>query len=291
MLFAAAVLAVICALAYELVRSSMPALHRFGWAFVTRSVWDPVHGSFGVLFAIWGTIITSLLALALAIPVGLGAALFLAELSPHRLRQPLSFLIEILAAVPSIVYGLWGIFVLVPAIRPLEVWLQSRFGFVPFLQGAPYGIGVLAASLVLAVMVLPYITAVSREVIQAVPSTQRDAAYALGATRWEAIRGPVWRSARSGIVGAIILALGRAVGETMAVTMVIGNRAEIPTSLFSPAYTLASLIANEFAEATAPLHIGALIGAGLVLLVLTIIINAIARLLIWRVTGGVKVTA
>jgi len=289
--FGASVIALIGFLAAQLVRASHPALKQFGWSFITSAAWDPVHGAFGVLFAIYGTVVTSLLALAFAVPVGLGAALFLAELSPRWLRQPVSFLIELLAAVPSIVYGLWGIFVLVPAIRPVEAWLQARFGFIPLFQGAPYGIGMLAAALVLSVMVLPYITAMSREVLQAVPAAQREAAYALGATRWETIRGPVLRSARSGIVGAVILALGRAVGETMAVTMVIGNRAEIPTSLFSPAYTLASLIANEFAEATGELHISALVGAALVLLVLTIAINAIARLLIWRVTGGVRVAA
>jgi len=285
-LFASAVLALICLLAYQLVHASRPALRQFGWSFISKSAWDPVHGSFGVLFAIYGTALTSLLALALAVPIGLGAAIFLAELAPRRLRELLSFLIELLAAVPSIVYGLWGVFVLVPVLRPVEVWLGAHLGFLPFFQGAPYGIGVLAASVILSIMVLPYITAVSREVIQAVPVTQREAAYSLGATRWETIRGPVLRAARSGIIGAIILALGRAVGETMAVTMVIGNRAEIPTSFFSPAYTLASLVANEFAEATGELHIAALIGAALVLLVLTIFINAIARLLIWRVTGG-----
>lgn len=284
--FAAAVLALICLLAYQLVHASRSAFGVFGWSFVTTSAWDPVHHAFGVLFAIYGTVLTSLLALALAVPIGLGAAIFLAELAPRWLREPVSFLIEMLAAVPSIVYGLWGVFVLVPVLRPLEVWLGAHLGFLPFFQGAPYGLGVLAASLILSIMVLPYITAVSREVIQAVPVTQREAAYSLGATRWETIRGPVLRAARSGIIGAIILALGRAVGETMAVTMVIGNRAEMPTSLFSPAYTLASLVANEFAEATGELHISALIGAALVLLLLTIFINAIARLLIWRVTGG-----
>lgn len=289
--FGVSVIALICLLGFELARSSQPALRQSGWSFLVSSKWDPVHNAFGVLFAIYGTVVTSLLALAIAVPIGLGAALFLAELSPRWLRQPLSFLIELLAAVPSIVYGLWGVFVLVPAIRPLETWLQAHFGFVPLFRGEPYGIGVLAAALVLSVMVLPYITAVSREVIQAVPASQREAAYALGATRWETIRGPVLRSARSGIVGAIILALGRAVGETMAVTMVIGNRAEIPTSLFSPAYTLASLIANEFAEATGNLHISALVGAALILLLLTIAINALARLLIWRVTSGARVTA
>ncbi|MFB3880689.1 MAG: phosphate ABC transporter permease subunit PstC [Armatimonadota bacterium] len=291
LVFGGVVIAVIGLLGFELARSSRPALKEAGWSFLTSSQWDPVHNAFGVLFAIYGTVLTSLLALVIAVPIGLGAALFLAELSPRWLRQPLSFLIELLAAVPSIVYGLWGVFVLVPLIRPIEAWLQAHFGFLPLFRGAPYGIGVLAAALVLSVMVLPYITAVSREVLQAVPTTQREAAYALGATRWETIRGPVLRSARSGIIGAIILALGRAVGETMAVTMVIGNRAEIPTSLFSPAYTLASLIANEFAEATGELHISALLGAALILLLLTIAINALARLLIWRVTSGARVAA
>ncbi len=286
LLFAAVALALIVLLAYQLVQASKPALRIFGWSFATTSAWDPVHHAFGVLFAIYGTVLTSLLALVLAVPIGLGAAIFLAELAPRWLREPVSFLIEMLAAVPSIVYGLWGVFVLIPALRPVEIWLGAHFGFLPFFQGAPYGLGVLAASLILSIMVLPYITAVSREVLSAVPMTQREAAYSLGATRWETIRGPVLRTARSGIIGAIILALGRAVGETMAVTMVIGNRAEMPSSLFSPAYTLASLVANEFAEATGELHISALIGAALVLLLLTILINTIARLLIWRVTGG-----
>jgi len=194
--------------------------------------------------------------------------------------------IELLAAVPSIVYGLWGVFVLVPLLRPVEAWLGVHFGFIPLFQGAPYGIGMLAAGLILAIMILPYITAVSREVLQAVPPTQREAAYALGSTRWEAICGPVLRYARSGILGAIILGLGRALGETMAVTMVIGNRAEISASLFNPAYTMASLLANEFAEATGDLHIASLVQVALVLFVLTIIINAIARLMIWSVAKG-----
>jgi phosphate transport system permease protein len=284
--FAGVVLAVIALLAYELSTASAPAIQRFGWHFLSSSRWDPVRGAFGVAFAVYGTVASSLLALALAVPVGLGAALFLAELAPRWLRGPCSFLIELLAVVPSIVYGLWGIFVLVPLVRPVEAWLGQHLGFMPVFQGPPYGIGMLAAGLVLAIMILPYITVVSREVIQAVPVSQREAAYALGATRWEAFRGPVLRYARSGILGAIMLGLGRALGETMAVTMVIGNRAEISASLFSPAYTLASLLANEFAEATNDLHIAALVEAALVLLSLTVIVNAIARFMIWRVAQG-----
>jgi len=265
--------------------SAQSARH-FGGHFLTRSIWDPVHAHFGVLFAIFGTAVSSLLALIIAVPISLGAALFLAELAPRWLRNPVSFLIEMLAAVPSIVYGLWGLFVLVPVLVPVELWLNQHLGFLPIFQGAPYGVGMLAAGVILAIMILPYITSVSREVIQAVPQTQREASLALGATRWETLRGPVLRYARSGILGAVILGLGRALGETMAVTMVIGNVPAISASLFSPGYTLPSLLANEFVEATEPLHISALVEAALVLLVITFIVNAGARVLIWSVSRG-----
>lgn len=289
LVFAASVLALVLLLGGELSRTAAPAIRHFAWCFLTTSVWDPVHSVFGVLFAIYGTVVSSFLALLLAVPIGLGAALFLSELAPKWVRSPISFLIELLAAVPSIVYGLWGVFVLVPWMRPVEGWLGAHLGFLPIFQGPPYGLGMLTAGVILAIMILPYITAVSRDVIQAVPVSQREAAYALGATRWEAIRGPVLRYARSGLMGAVILGLGRAMGETMAVTMVIGNRAEISASLFNPAYTLASLLANEFAEATEPLHIASLVEAALVLFALTILINVIARLLIWSVARGPKV--
>lgn len=271
---------------FVLTRDAALSARHYGGGFLTKSVWDPVHEHYGVLFAIFGTAVSSLLALIIAVPIGLGAALFLAELAPHWLRNPVSFLIEMLAAVPSIVYGLWGLFVLVPVLVPVELWLNRHLGFLPIFQGAPYGVGMLAAGVILAIMILPYITSVSREVIQAVPQTQREASLALGATRWETLRGPVLRYARSGILGAVILGLGRALGETMAVTMVIGNVPAISASLFSPGYTLPSLLANEFVEATEPLHISALVEAALVLLVITFIVNAGARVLIWSVSRG-----
>lgn len=286
MLFALLVPLLIILLTFVLAKAAFPALHLFGWKFVTTSNWDVVHEQYGVLFAIAGTAYSSLLALLIAVPISLGAAIFLSELSPSWLREPISFLVELLAAVPSIVYGLWGIFVLVPLLRPVEMWLGEHFGFIPLFQGAPYGIGMLAAGLVLAIMIIPYITAVSREVIRAVPLTQREASLALGATYWETIRGPVLRFARSGILGAIILGLGRALGETMAVTMVIGNRDDISWSLFAPASTMPSKLANEFNEATSALHVSSLVSVALILLIITIIINGAARLLIWSVTRG-----
>ncbi len=286
LLFAASVLLLILLLAYELTRASSLSLRHFGWRFLTTSTWDPVRNVFGALPLIYGTVVSSFLALALAVPISLGTALFLGELAPRWLRSPISFLVELLAAVPSVVYGLWGIFVLVPLLRPTEVWLGQHFGFLPLFQGPPYGIGMLAGGLILAIMVIPFITAVSREVLQAVPVSQREAAYALGATRWEAMRGPVFRYARAGILGAIILGLGRALGETMAITMVIGNTPVISASLFSPADTMASVLANQFSEATGDLHISALVEIALLLFLLTIIINAVARLLIWSVARG-----
>jgi phosphate transport system permease protein len=284
--FAATVLALIVLLGYELARASLPSMRHFGWRFLISSRWDPVHYVFGALPFIYGTLVSSFLALLIAVPVGLGAAVFLAELSPPWLRGPVSFLVELLAAVPSIVYGLWGIFVLLPALRPLQAWLGQHLGFLPLFQGPAYGIGMMAAGLILAIMVIPFITAVSREVLQAVPASQREAAYALGATRWEALRGPVLRYARAGILGAIILGLGRAVGETMAVTMVIGNRPEISSSLFSPSYTLASALANEFLEATVQIHTSALLELALILFAITIVINAVARAMLWSVSRG-----
>lgn len=274
------ILLILCITLYH---SALPALHRFGGHFITRSIWDPVHDEYGVLFAIFGTIVSCALALVVAVPISLGTAIFLAELAPQWLRQPLSFLIELLAAVPSIIYGLWGVFVLVPVLRIVELWLGAHAGMIPLFQGPPYGIGMLAAGLILAIMILPYITSVSREIIQTVPNPQREAAYALGATRWEVIRGPVLRYVRSGILGAIILGLGRALGETMAVTMVIGNRPEISASLFTPAYTMPSLLANEFAEATGDLHLSSLVEVAFTLVIITLIVNGIARLLIWSV--------
>ena len=286
LLFALTIPVIIFALVLLLGRFAFPAMHQYRWAFLYTSIWDPVHQHFGVLFAIYGTIISSCLALLIAVPVSLGTAIFLAELAPSWLREPLSFLIELLAAIPSIVYGIWGLLVLVPMLRIVELWLSVHFPTCPLFNGAPYGTGMLAAGIVLAVMILPYITAVSREVIRAVPITQREASLALGATQWETISRPVLRYARTGILGAIILGLGRALGETMAVAMVIGNRADISACIFNPAYTIPSLLANEFAEASDKLHYASLVEGALVLVVLTIIINVIARLLIWSVSGG-----
>jgi len=288
-LFAAALLVLILLLFGILTEGSLSSIRAFGLRFVTSSTWDPVRLIFGALPPLYGTLLSSLIALVLAVPVGLGTAVFLAELCPPWLKSPVSFLVELLAALPSVVYGLWGIFVLVPALRPVETWLGQHFGFIPLFQGAPYGIGLLAAGLILAVMILPIITSVSREVLLAVPHSQKEAAYALGATHWEALRGPILRYARAGLLGAIILGLGRALGETMAVTMVIGNSPQISASLFSPASTLASVIANEFLEATDAMHISALAEIALLLFIITIIINSAARLLVWSVTRGGRV--
>jgi phosphate transport system permease protein len=265
------------------------AIREFGVRFLFTSVWDPVAGEFGALPFIYGTIVSSALAMLIAVPLGLGAAIYLAELAPQWIRPPITFLIELLAAVPSVVYGLWGIFVLVPWLRrAVQPALAATLGFLPLFQGPPYGIGMLAAGLILSIMVIPYITSVSREVLLAVPDLQREAALGLGATRWETTRLAVLRYGRTGLVGAILLGLGRALGETMAVTMVIGNRPEIAVSLFAPGYTMASVLANEFTEATSDLYVSALVEIGLLLLVVTVIVNALARLLVWSVGGPVK---
>jgi len=275
----------VVALAWE----SAPAIRKFGWPFLIGSSWDPVAGSFGALPFIYGTVVSSLLALLIAAPLSLGAAIYLAEIAPFWVRPPIGFLIEMLAAVPSVVYGLWGVFVLVPWLRE---WVQPALGrwlgFLPLFQGPPYGVGMLAAGLILSIMIVPYITSVSREVLLAVPNAQREAALGLGATRWEATRIAVLRYGRSGLIGAVLLGLGRALGETMAVTMVIGNRPEISASLFAPGYTMASVIANEFTEATSDLYVSALVQIGLLLLGVTLVVNALARLLVWSVGGAIK---
>ena len=260
-----------------------------GSRFLYTSTWDPVAERFGAVPFVFGTLVSSLLALLIAVPLGLGAAIYLAELAPRWMRSPMAFLVELVAAVPSVVYGLWGIFVLAPLLR---TWVQpalgKTLGFLPLFQGPPYGVGMLAAGIILAIMVVPFITAVGREVLLAVPNTQREAALALGATRWETTRIAVLRYGRSGLIGAILLGLGRALGETMAVTMVIGNRPEVAMSLFAPGYTMASVIANEFSEATSDLYLAALVEIGLLLLVVTMIVNGFARLLVWSVGGAVK---
>ena len=288
--FALCVPILLLLLLVEIGMAGWPALRQFGLSFLTTSVWDPVAGQFGAAPAIAGTIVTSIIALALATPLALGGAIFLSEFAPGWLRQPLSFFMDLLAAIPSVVYGLWGVFFLLPLLREqLMPFLRDtlRLGATPFFTGPAYGPSMLAAGLILSIMVLPYIAAVSREVLMAVPRSQREAALALGATRWETITGAVVPYARSGIIGGIILGLGRALGETMAVTMVIGNRHELSASLFAPGYTMASLIANEFSEATTDLHLSALMAVGFVLFLITLIVNAIARWLVWR-TGGTR---
>ncbi|MFI5256611.1 MAG: phosphate ABC transporter permease subunit PstC [Gemmatimonadales bacterium] len=288
--FALCIPALLLLIFLEVGRAGWPALRQFGLDFLTSSEWDPVQGRFGAAPAIVGTLLTSIIALAIATPLALGSAIFLSEFSPTWLRQPISFLIDLLAAVPSVVFGLWGVFVLVPLLRsPVMPFLRDtlHLGVTPLFAGPAYGPSVLAAGLILAIMVLPYIAAVSREVLLAVPRSQREAALALGATRWEAITGAVVPYARVGLIGGVILGLGRALGETMAVTMLIGNRHELSVSLFAPGYTMASLIANEFSEATSDIHLSALMAVGFVLLVITLIVNAAARLLVRRV-GGVS---
>lgn len=284
--FAVAIPVLLAFITFEVVAAAWPALRQFGFGFLTSSVWDPVRNQFGAAPMIFGTVVSSLLALLLAAPLALGVAVFLSEFCPRWLRQPVSFLVDLLAAIPSVVYGLWGIFVLLPILREKVMpFLATTLGLgrTPFFSGPAYGNSMLAASVILAIMILPYISAVAREVLMAVPRSQREAALAMGATKWEMIRDAVIPYARSGILGGIILGLGRALGETMAVTMLIGNRHEISSSLFAPGYTLASVIANEFAEATNELHTSALMACGAVLLVVTLIVNAIARWLVWSV--------
>lgn len=272
---------------YELWSGAELAIARFGLDFVTSSTWDPVAEEFGALPLLFGTLLSSFIALLIAVPLSLGVAIYLTEFAPKQVRQPVAFLIGLLAAIPSVVYGLWGIFVLIPVLRTTVFpFLRSAFGFLPFFQGPLYGPSMLSAGVILAIMVMPYIMSVSREVLAAVPNTQREAALALGATRWEAVTTAVIPYAKSGIMGAVILGLGRALGETMAVTMVIGNRHEISASLFAPGYTMAAAIANEFTEAVGDLHLSALAYVAFVLFVVTVLVNAGARLLIWRVARG-----
>ena len=278
------------ALVSELAVNAWPAIRRFGVQFVWTSVWDPVAGVFGAAPMIFGTIASSLLALLLAVPLSLGVAIYLTEFAPKWLRQPVSFLVELLAAIPSVVYGLWGIFVLIPFLRTYIVPpLRATLGWTPFLSGVFYGNSLLAGSVILAIMIVPYIAAVSREVLLAVPVSQREAAVGMGATRWEAVWTAVVPYGRAGLIGAVILGLGRALGETMAVTMLIGNRHDIGLSVLQPAYTMAAAIANEFSEATTDLYLSALFEVGLILFVITVAVNALARLMIWRVARGTAV--
>jgi phosphate ABC transporter, permease protein PstC len=288
--FAFLVVLLVGGIAFELYENSRLSIQKFGFHFWQTTTWDPVAGDFGALPFIWGTLYSSLLALVISTPIALGIAIFLSELSPRFLRTPLAFLTELLAAIPSIVYGLWGIFVLVPIVRQIEVHTPDWLKKVPLFTGPPLGVGMLAAGLILAVMVIPFTSSVAREVLKAVPATQREAAYALGATRWEAIQAAL-RYGRTGIAGAIMLGFGRAIGETMAVTMVIGNNPRISSSLFAAQHTMAAVIANEFTEADTDLYLNALIEIGLVLFVITLVINALSRLLIWSVNREVKVEA
>ena len=278
--FALVLILIVCAIGYELTAQSMQSIRQFGFEFWRTEIWDPVSGEFGALPFIWGTLYSSVLALAIATPIALGIAVFISELCPATLRQPLVFLTELLAAIPSIVYGLWGIFVLVPAVRALETAMPDALRQLPIFAGPPLGLGMLSAALVLAIMVIPFTSSVAREVLKSVPAAQREGAYALGATRFEAIRAALFY-ARTGIIGAVMLGFGRALGETMAVTMVIGNNPQVTTSLFAPQYTMAAVIANEFTEAADDLYLSALVEIGLVLFIITLIVNSMSRLLIW----------
>ncbi len=284
---AVALVAVVGLIVFELVTQSRLSLHKFGLSFLRTTIWDPVVDQFGALPFIYGTLVSSFLGLLIAVPLSVGTALFLTEICPPRIRAALSLCVELLAAIPSVIYGLWGMFVLVPFIRYyIEPFLQRYFGWTGLFSGAKIGFGMLAAGIIIAIMILPIIASISREVIVAVPRQQREAALALGATKWEMLRMAVLRNARPGIFGAIILGLGRAFGETMAVTMVIGNNPQIVLSLFAPGDTLASSIANQFNEATSAVYQSALVEMGLVLFVLTLIVNALAGLLIWSITRG-----
>ena len=284
MLFVSVVIVVVLGIAWILVSQSWPTIHTFGLSFLVNSAFDPVHNVFGVGAAIFGTLITSAFALAIATPIGVGAAIFLTDFCPRRVRAPLAFLIDALAALPSVVLGLWGFLAFAPWLQHTgEPWLQQHLGFLPFFQGQAHGLGILAAGLILTMMVLPIITAITREVMAVVPNNQREALLALGATRWEVIRHAVLPFSRVGIMGGVMLGLGRALGETIAVTLVIGNEATRPSlSLFDTGYTLASVIANQFTEATPGLFFSAVVEAGLLLLLLSLITNILARLLVSR---------
>ncbi len=282
-----AVLALLVLIVYELWSRSDLARHAFGFKFFAASDWDPVNEKFGALPFIYGTIVSSLVALVIAVPLSIGVAVFTTEMCPKALRGPLSFFVELLAAIPSVIYGLWAVFVLAPLLTQyVEPFLAKTLGWTGLFGGPQYGIGMLAAGIILAIMIIPIISSIAREVLMVVPQHQREGVLALGATRWEMIRVGVLRNARAGIVGGVILGLGRALGETMAVTMVIGNRPEIAKSLFAPGYTMASVIANEFNEATGDVYRSALIEVGLALFLVTIIVNAMAQLLVWSVTRG-----
>jgi len=282
--FGLSVLALAALMLWQLFFESRESISTFGWGFLAGTHWDSVNRVFGAAPAIYGTIVSSLIAVVLAMPISLGAAIYLSEMAPPWLRHPASFLVESLAAIPSVVFGLWGIYVLVPWIRdPVERVLGGHLGFLPLFTGPPFGVGMLAAGVILAIMILPIITAIARDSLLAVPSSQREAMLALGATKWEMISRAVLQYCRSGLVGAVLLGLGRALGETMAVTMVIGKTYDINTSLFAPASTAASQIASEFSEASFSLYTSALMELALLLLGITLLVNIAARLLVWRI--------
>ncbi|MBV6477677.1 MAG: Phosphate transport system permease protein PstC [Ignavibacteria bacterium] len=284
LLFALLLIGLVLFIAIEIYGDSAESIEHFGFSFIFSSDWNPVTEKFGALAFIYGTIVSSILALLISLPVSIGVAVFLSEIVHKSVRTPVSFLVEILAAIPSIIYGFWGIYVLAPFMAStVQPALSSLFGFLPLFQGPIFGTGMLTASLILAIMITPIISSITRDVLKAIPVSQREAAYALGATRWEAIKMALL-NARSGILGGAVLGLGRAIGETMAVTMVIGNKAQIKASLFEPAYSMASVIANEFAEASGSLHISSLIEIGLLLFGVTFIVNTFARILIYSVT-------
>ena len=282
-----AVVTLLGLIVYELMRGSQLSWHAFGVKFFVLQDWNPVEDRYGALPFIYGTLLSSLLALIIAVPLAVGVAVFITEMCPVALRATLSFTTELLAAIPSVIYGIWAMFVLVPLLRlHVQPFLAKTLGWTGLFSGPPYGIGMLAAGVILAIMIIPIISSITREVMTVVPQHQREAVLALGATRWEMIRVGVLRNARAGIMGAVILGLGRALGETMAVTMVIGNRPEIAKSLFAPGYTMASVLANEFSEATGDVYLSALVEIGLALFLVTIVVNALARLLVWSVTRG-----
>jgi phosphate transport system permease protein len=289
---AVSVLLIVGLILIEMLKQSRLSMDAFGWKFFSGHDWDPVAGSFGAVPFIYGTLVSSAIALIIAVPLGVGVALFMTDICPRPLRGLISYLVELLAAIPSVIYGLWGIFVLVPIMRTVvQPFLAKYLGWTGLFTGPIYGIGMLTAGVILAIMVVPFISSVTREVMLAVPSTQREAVMALGATRWETLRTGVLRNARAGVFGGIVLALGRALGETMAVTMLIGNRPEVVKSLFAPGYTMASVVANEFSEATEDLYLSALVEIGLALFIVTVIVNIIAQLMIWTITRGHKAGA
>lgn len=282
-------LALVLGLFIELLWNSRLSISAFGLSFLWTSEWNPVTNKFGALPFIYGTVVSSAIGILLAGFGGVMSGAFLAEFCPPRLSQPLGSLIELLAAVPSVVYGLWGLFVLAPVMRIyIEPFLQHYFGFLPIFSGTIYGVGMLTAGVILAIMIVPTVSAISRDAMVAVPQTQREAAWALGATRWQGFRMAVLPGARAGVFGACVLALGRALGETIAATMVIGNRPAVALSLFAPGYSISSVIANEFTEATTQLYLSALIELGLLLFVISVIVNGVARLLLWKVFTGTQ---